>query len=44
MWLFGLAVREDFRRDSDIDLLVEYEDASRPEGATVRGRNDLASI
>jgi predicted nucleotidyltransferase len=25
MWLYGSAIREDFRDDSDIDLLVEFE-------------------
>lgn len=28
--LFGSALRDDFRTDSDVDLLVEFEDAHRP--------------
>ena len=28
--LFGSVLREDFRPDSDVDLLVEFEDSVRP--------------
>ena len=28
--LFGSALRDDFREDSDIDLLIEYEDGYSP--------------
>lgn len=30
MWLFGSALRADFRPDSDIDLLVPYKPGVRP--------------
>jgi hypothetical protein len=30
LWVFGSALRDDFRPDSDIDLLVEFDPAHRP--------------
>jgi predicted nucleotidyltransferase len=43
--LFGSALRADFRPDSDIDLLVEFQPESRPGLLTLsRLRLDLAEL
>jgi uncharacterized protein len=45
MWLFGSALREDFRRDSDVDVLVAYEPGARPSlHELVEMENELAAI
>ncbi|MEZ4827616.1 MAG: nucleotidyltransferase domain-containing protein [Bacteroidia bacterium] len=31
LWLFGSVIRDDFRKDSDVDVLYEFDDDQIPE-------------
>ncbi len=42
--LFGSVLREDFRPDSDIDVLVEFEPGHVPGLALIRMEDELASL
>jgi hypothetical protein len=41
---FGSVLREDFRPDSDIDVLVEFEDGHAPGFAFITIRDELSKL
>jgi predicted nucleotidyltransferase len=41
---FGSVLREDFKSDSDIDVLVEFEEGKTPGLAFFRMQNELSEI
>jgi hypothetical protein len=44
MWLFGSVLRADFRADSDIDVLVEFDPAHVPGWEIVAMQDELAAL
>ena len=42
--LFGSVLREDFRPDSDVDVLVEFEPGHTPGLALVRMQDELSTL
>ncbi len=44
LWLFGSVLREDFRADSDVDVLVEFDPAHIPGWNIVSIQDELSSI
>jgi hypothetical protein len=44
LWLYGSVLREDFRQDSDIDVLVEFDPAHIPGWEIVSIEDELAGI
>ena len=44
LWLFGSVLREDFRPDSDIDMLVEFEPGHRVGLNIVKMERELSEI
>jgi uncharacterized protein len=44
LWLFGSVLRDDFRDDSDIDVLVEFDPAHIPGWNIVSMQDELSSI
>lgn len=44
MWLFGSVLRDDFRADSDVDVLVEFDPAYIPGWKIVSMQAELSEI
>ena len=44
LWLFGSALRDDFREDSDIDVLYEFEPDHSPGWEIVRIEKGLSEL
>lgn len=44
LWLFGSVLRDDFRADGDIDMLVEFDPAHIPGWNIVSMQDELSSI
>ena len=44
LWLFGSALRDDFREDSDIDVLYEFEPDHSPGWEIVRIEEELSGL
>lgn len=42
--LFGSVLRDDFRPDSDVDVLVEFEEGQTPGWNIIRIQDDLSDI
>lgn len=44
LWLFGSILRDDFRDDSDVDVLYEFEDGKTPGLGIFRIEDELAEL
>lgn len=42
--LFGSVLRDDFRPDSDIDILVEFEEGKTPGFEIIKMQNELSQL
>lgn len=44
LWLFGSVLRDDFRPDSDVDVLYEFDEGKTPGFGILHAEDELANI